>query len=63
MFPLAELLRALPPAAALDVEVPMPWLAAQGISASQRARLAVEGARNLIDALARRTINNDNNKR
>jgi len=53
VFPLEELLRALPPAAAVDVEVPMPRLAAQGVSAVQRARLAVEGARNLVDALTR----------
>lgn len=57
VFPLAELLRALPPAAALDVEVPMPRLAAQGVLSLHRARLAVAGARNLIDALARQTIN------
>lgn len=57
VFPLAELLRALPPGAALDVEVPMPRLAAQGVSARQRARLAVEGACTLIDSR-----NNKNNK-
>ncbi|SEJ76691.1 Sugar phosphate isomerase/epimerase [Pseudomonas linyingensis] len=57
VFPLAELIRALPPTAALDVEVPMPRLAAQGVSALQRARLAVAGARSLLDAQASQTIN------
>lgn len=63
VFPLAELLRALPPAAALDVEVPMPRLVTQGVAATQRARLAVDGARNLLDATARRTINSATTKK
>lgn len=48
VFPLAELIRALPPDVPLDVEVPQPQQARGNISPLRRARLAVEGARRVL---------------
>lgn len=52
-FPLAELVRALPPQVPLDVEVPLPGLAAQGVSPLERARRAVNGASNVLKVAGR----------
>lgn len=52
-FPLVELVRALPPHVPLDVEVPLPSLAAQGVSPLERARLAVDSARDVMAAAGR----------
>ena len=47
-FPLTQLIQALPAELHYDVEVPMPSLAAQGVSARDRATEAIEAARALL---------------
>jgi sugar phosphate isomerase/epimerase len=47
-FPLLAMIEALPLTAALDVEVPSPTLANQGVPAPERARRAVQLARGLV---------------
>ena len=44
-FPLRELASILPPHTQYDVETPLPRHAARGVSAAERAQLAVDGAR------------------
>lgn len=44
-FPLEALVRALPPGTAVDVETPMQRLAERGVSAIERARMGVAGAK------------------
>lgn len=52
VFPLMDLVNALPSNTFFDVEVPSPTLAAQGVAPTERARLAVEASRRLL-AMAR----------
>jgi len=47
-FPLRELARFFPPGMVIDIEVPMKSQLNRGLSALQRARLAVEGARRVL---------------
>jgi len=54
-FPLVALAQALPSHTIYDVETPLPGLAGKGVSARERTRLAVDGAR-LVLAAARHTI-------
>ena len=49
VFPLPELVRALPADNWYDVEAPSPTLAARGIAPLERARRAVDAARQLLD--------------
>lgn len=49
-FPLRELARALPAHTAYDIETPLAKLADQGISAAERVKLAVDGARWMLAA-------------
>lgn len=51
VFPLRELMRALPGMTPLDVEVPSRALRRQGMPALERARRAVAAARRLLDAV------------
>ena len=48
VFPLVDIIRALPPAVDLDIEAPRPGLSHSGISASARASKALSLARALI---------------
>jgi sugar phosphate isomerase/epimerase len=48
-FPLLDLLEATPPGFPLALEVPQERLLGKGASAMERARLAVDGARRLLD--------------
>lgn len=50
VFPLRELVRALPPATHYDVEVPRPGLQSRGVPPLERARRAVDAARSLLDS-------------
>ncbi len=47
-FPLVEIMSLLPPGIATDVEVPLHRLRDQGVSALERARFAVAGARRVL---------------
>jgi sugar phosphate isomerase/epimerase len=51
-FPLRELARVLPAHTAYDVETPLKKLADQGVPASERVRMAVEGARWMLAEVA-----------
>jgi len=50
VFPLADLVKALPHTARMDVEVPSPTMQQQGVTALDRARLAVAATRKLLAA-------------
>jgi len=47
-FPLRELVKLFPPGMVIDIEVPLKSQLNRGLSALQRARLAVEGARRVL---------------
>lgn len=51
VFPLRELVRALPETTPIDVEVPSLVLRRQGVPARERARRAVAAARRLLEAI------------
>lgn len=51
VFPLREMVRALPDTTPIDVEVPSRALQRQGVPALERARRAVAAARRLLDAV------------
>jgi sugar phosphate isomerase/epimerase len=47
-FPLRELVKLIPPGMVIDVEVPLQSFRSRGVSALERARLAVDGARRVL---------------
>lgn len=51
-FPLRNLVKLLPPGIVVDVEVPLRSYLNRGVSALERARLAVDGARSVLRAAA-----------
>ena len=53
-FPLIDFLHATPPGSPLSLEVPQEPLLRRGVSARNRARLAVEGARRLLETASAR---------
>lgn len=53
IFPLADMIKALPAATFYDVEVPSPTLAAKGMAPQQRATRAVTATRQLLAATGR----------
>lgn len=50
-WPLAQFLKQIPPDVPLSVEVPMNRLRDRGVSAVERARIAIDAARRLIEAV------------